>query len=188
MSLRARLFIMISLLVLFVLGVVLFLTVLAKKKAATEEALKNETASQTSVPSTPSAPVPVKPVLPTALEVEQNAVKQLAKVFVERYSTYSTDNNFQNIREVQELVTAPLWKKLSARLGSGSTSPFYMVITSRAYGVSLSDWQADAATVNVQIRKSTMKNGATTSANETIVVTMVKQDKAWLVDNFVTQK
>ncbi|MBI5729270.1 MAG: hypothetical protein HY983_03480 [Candidatus Magasanikbacteria bacterium] len=205
MSLRTRLFIIISIVVLFVLGVSVFLVVSSKKKAvapgttdgqpgapAGSDVIDNSNFDQSRLPGAtpPAAPAPANlPIKPsTALEVEQNAAKQIAKIFVERYNTFSTDNNLQNIREVEELVTPTLWKKLSARLGSTTPAPFYMVITTQAFSTSIADWQDATAQVTIQTNKTTQKNGAITTARETITVTMTKLGNSWLVDSYSVAK
>lgn len=199
MPLRTRLFIIISIIVLFVLGVSVFLLVSTRKKTAvpapngvSPSVIDSNNFDQSKLPGAtpPATPAPTNlPVKPlTALETEQNAVKQIAKIFVERYNTFSTDNNFQNIREVQEIVTPTLWKKLSARLGSTTPAPLYMVVTTASVSTSITDWQNMSAQVTVQTRKNTQKNGVITAVNETFTVTMAKLGNNWLVDSFTIAK
>lgn len=204
MTLRTRLFIMVSIIVLFVLGVSLILLISAKKKAAVptitgeqnvpteSNVIDSSNFDQSNLsgatPSVAPAPtnLPIKP--PTALEMEENAAKQIAKIFVERYNTFSTDNNFQNIREVEEIATPTLWKKLSLRLGRATPAPLYMVVTTQAFSTSIADWQDTTARVAIQTRKTTKNNGAATTTQETIMVMMAKQGSKWLVDSFVVTK
>lgn len=203
MPLRTRLFIIISIIVLFVLGVSVFLLLSARKKSAVpagatggeatptagSNVIDSSNFDQSKLPGATSAIAPAPTTMPsqpaTALEIEQNAAKQIAKIFVERYNTFSTDNNLQNIREVEELVTPTLWKKLSMRLTSATApaSP-YMVVTTQAMSTAIATWQDTVAQVVIQARKTTDRNGTTTTAEETITVAMVKQGNNWLVDNF----
>lgn len=203
MSLRTRLFIVISIVVLFVLGVSVFLLISSKKRAGGASAGPTTAGAEGSgaidggfvgpqspetAPSAvaPAGSLPIKPL--SAAEAEQNAAKQIARIFVERYNTFSTDNNFQNIREVQELVTPALWKKLSARLESAPPSPVYMAVTTKAIATSVADWQDTSARVVIQTSKTTSKNGAAATVQETIAVTMAKQEGNWLVDSYTSAR
>ena len=200
MPLRTCLFIIISIIVLFVLVVSVSLLVVSKKKAVAPAAVGESSApaganavdsgnlGQLKSLEAVAAPVnlPIKPS--TELETEQNAAKQMAKIFVERYNTFSTDNNLQNIREVKELVTPALWKKISARLKNAVSASLYLAVTTEAISSSIVDWQDITAQVAIQARKTTRKNDATATAQETITVVMAKQGGNWLVDSYTTAK
>lgn len=203
MPLRTRLFIIISIVVLFVLGVSVFLLISSKKKAGVAPAGQTtaeadgsgaidggfvEPQSPASAPAAaaPAGRLPSKPL--SAAEAEQNAAKQIARIFVERYNTFSTDNNFQNIREVEEIVTPALGKKLSARLASAAPAPVYMVVATVAVATSIAEWGDASAQVIIQARKTTQKSGAAETIQETITVTMAKQGGKWLVDSYASAR
>ncbi|OGH69115.1 MAG: hypothetical protein A3I29_00225 [Candidatus Magasanikbacteria bacterium RIFCSPLOWO2_02_FULL_44_11] len=123
----------------------------------------------------------------TTLEAEQNGVKQLAKVFVERYNSYSSDNNYQNIREIEELVTPALWTKISARLSTPpQPSATFMSVITETINATMADWKTDRATITVKTRKITENEGKQTEQYQTISVVMVKQNSIWLAESFTT--
>lgn len=190
MSLRSRIFVLLSLIIFVILAISIGLLVLRDKPegevpndkapAGTNEPVVGGSVSAENVPNTPL------PIQTNPLEVEQNGVKQLARVFVERYNTYSTENDYANIREVEELVTPALWTRISARLSTPPAGPF-IGVTTRAVGATLGAWEDAAATVTVKAYRATTKDGATTNTNQDVTVYFVKTGDAWLVDKFETK-
>jgi len=200
MSLRARIFIIISVVILIILGISLFLMSDFGKKVVSpavpaEQNLPSATqtnntptnATNQPVVNTPTATIPVNV---TTEDVEKNAAKQLAKVFIERYGTYSTDNGSENIRDVQGLVTPTLWTTLSARIGNtvvnenrAPSGSFYGIST-QVFSMELVNWLSDSAMVALQLVRTEEKNGIRTVKHQNAEVNMVKQNGQWLVQNF----
>lgn len=192
MPLRTRLFIIIGL----VVGVLVLVfggiwwknnrTAPTTEPVATTTTSGSDMTNRTTITPTeiPSGVV-VKPA--TTLEAEQNGVRQLAKVFVERYNTFSSDNNYDNIRDVEELVTPTLWSKISGRLTSPQPEGEFTAVTSEIMNTTLSDWSANRATVTLNGRKLTESNGQTTETMQTVTVVMVKLGTNWLADSFTNE-
>jgi hypothetical protein len=125
-------------------------------------------------------------VAASPLEIEQNSVRQLAKIFTERFNTYSTDSGSQNIKEVQNLVSASMWKRIT---GKGDTSGgTFMGVTTEALTTSLDSWKPPSATVSLQTRRTIEQNGLTSQKNQTITVTLTKASGSWLVDSYAWQQ
>ncbi len=192
MSLRARIFIIVSILVLFILGISIFLIVKNKNKTAEPQtavpadntaAINNgQVAVGTSVPEG----LPAKVVSP--LEAEKNGAQQLAKVFVERYGTYSSDNNFQNIKEVQTLVTESLWSKISAPITAKTTTSAnqnFTGMTTKVISMDLTSWSDAKATVELKTSRIEEKNGVVTTRYQNAIVEMVKLNGVWLVNKLL---
>lgn len=188
MSLRTRIFIIISIAILLILGVSILLVVLGKKKSGetieTPPQIIDQANIETYQPAQPGIPdgLPVKE--PTPLEVEQNWAKQTAEIFVERYGSYSTDNNYQNIKDVQSLVTSEFWTKLSAKMAAPVPKEFYGV-TVKVITNSLTDWKDNSATMEMRAIRTELKNGQTINSYKNASVSMVKQDEKWLVNSLV---
>ncbi len=193
MSLRARLFIIISLVVLFVLGISLILLARnrqgGKTAAPTAEAPASNGVQNTNangvVPQNPAAALSPAATIPpiSSLELEQNSVKQLAKVFIERYGTYSSDNNFQNLREVESLAAPELWKKISARMSTPAVGPF-VGETVKTFSVNMLNWSDTAAELELKTLRTTEKGGVVAEKYQGVKVKLIKQGGAWLVSNF----
>ena len=163
---------------------------------------KNKTAEpQTAVPADNTAAInngqvavgtsvpeglPAKVVSP--LEAEKNGAQQLAKVFVERYGTYSSDNNFQNIKEVQTLVTESLWSKISAPITAKTTTSAnqnFTGMTTKVISMDLTSWSDAKATVELKTSRIEEKNGVVTTRYQNAIVEMVKLNGVWLVNKLL---
>lgn len=191
MSLRARIFLIISVVVLVILAVSIFLVVRNRNKDNQTPAPSGPTSTVSEsvlpagqLPTEIPAGMPVKTATP--LEAEKNGVEQLAKVFVERYGTYSTDNLSQNVKEAQDLVTKSLWAEISVGLNAPITSrPFYG-ITTKVMGTDLTSWTATKAMVSLRTRRTEDKdNGAITTRSQNVTVEMVKEGGVWLANDIV---
>ncbi len=197
MSLRARIFIIVSILVLLILGISIFLVVSNKNKNTQPQISQTgmtgnnagvtggQTGSPTSVGAQAPAGLPAKTATP--LEAEKNGAQQLAKVFVERYGTYSTDNNFQNIKDAQTLVTQSLWLKISAPITSKTTTSAgnFIGMTTKVISMDLTGWSDTKATVELKTTRTEEKNGVVTTRYQNATVDMVKVNASWLVDKLV---
>ena len=195
LSLRARIFIVISLVVLVVLGISIFLLVRSNKQTTPEdqpagiENLPVETSLPVTAPvsvTNVSGNIKVNPV--SSLEAQQNATEQMAKIFLERFNSYSSESQYQNVRDVQTLVSNNYWIQLSAKLPTVQTvqdtsAPFVSMIT-KAYSSKLSLWSDASATVDLQVKITEEKNGVVSGRDQQAKVFLVKEGQNWLVDKF----
>ncbi len=189
MSLRARIFIILSIIILFILAVSIFLFVRGKQKndlssnaQPTSTTSNNNSSGQITQPGATVIPAgtPVKPL--TAEELEKNSVEQIAKIVVERYGTYSTDNEFQNILEVKTLVTPALWTKISAAMKTKNTNTAFFGVTTKVASTQISDWSGDAATVVLKTVRTENKNGSIKNMYQDVTVGMKKIESVWLAN------
>lgn len=200
LTLRTRIFAVISLIVLFVLGVSLILVVVSKKKkAATLPATtaagnvidQNNFDASTLTPAPAAQPITaglkVKPA--TTEEMIKNAARQAAKIFVERYGSYSTDNNYQNIREAQGLVTTDLWAKISGRLSiPAPVAVAFAGVTTKVLTSEFTEWSGAGADLLLKVQREENKAGVISSTYQDISVRLIKQDDNWLVNSFEWKK
>jgi hypothetical protein len=190
-TLRSRIFIMASVVLLIILAISVFLVVAGKKKAAappegtptTSAAIdeQNFPAQITTEPTAVPAGTPVKP--PTSEEVMKNTAKQMAKIFIERYGTYSTDNNGDNIREVETLVTKALWADISPRIGVKPVGEF-MGVTTKVVAVDVVEFSAGAAKVELNTQRTTTKGNLTETTTARADVWLIRSGENWLVTKF----
>jgi hypothetical protein len=197
MPLRTRLFIIISIVALLILGISVFLLIAGKKSSAPVNQPSNA-GSDGNLPTNNTVPggvqptiipngVPIKPA--TTAEIEKNAAKQLAKIFVERFNTYSSDNAYQNIRDVQALVTNSFWKTLSARLSLPPASVGTFVgATTEVIVANVGVFNTSTASVAIKTRRTTTQNNGTTVSYQDIIVSLTKSNGAWLVDSQTVSK
>lgn len=189
MPLRTRLFIIISIFVLLVLGISIVLYISSKKNTSGTATSPTTNTSYPSAQYNPNVTTPtiipsnvtVKP--PTGAAAEENTVKQIAKVFVERYNTYSSDASYQNIRDVQSLVTEGYWKKLGAKLNTPAVNSGYVASISEVIVADVTVLKDGAASVTIKTRRSLTSKGTTTTDYQTLVITLAKESGEWLVDS-----
>ncbi len=194
MTLRARIFIIISLAVLFVLGVSVFLIFMSKNKQSSVGTDVNQgvVVGQNNIEQVTSGLNTTSQTQTNGLKVQaqtpeeeiKNGVKQLAKIFVERYNSYSTDSNYQNIREVESLVTADLWKRISNKLNNPQTAKEFYGVTTQSIGANLVSWAVTMAQVEVKTLQTETKGSLVFTGNKNFLVYMVQKDNNWLVEKF----
>lgn len=199
MSLRARLFIIVSLVAIVILAVSLILWNNARQKrlaggGSSTSTSVNDTSSfkvidanNFDVPSNPSTSVvgDEQIILTPEQRVDQN-IEQFAKIFVERYGTYSSDNNFQNIKEVQDMVTPALWaliKPTDVKRSGG-----FVGVTTQAITSELVKKSTTEVTVKVRTMRIEEKNSKVSNLQQSGVVTLIKNGSGWLVDKIVWEK
>ncbi len=131
---------------------------------------------------TTTTQLPVKKF--TAAEATQNTVKQFAKIFIERYGSYSTDNNGQNVLEVKEMVTTDLWGKIKPKT-LGKTNNGFLGMSTEVISAEMAKWSDAEAMVKLKTVRSQEKNKVTSTLQQGATVTLIKQGNAWLVNSFV---
>ena len=124
-TLRTRLIVVATMIILVILGISVGIMVFFKKQPAAPETATGPTSTidstnfSSQITPKPTVVPPGSTVKPATTEdTLRNAAKQMAKIFIERYGTYSSDAEYANIRELQGLVTADLWKVLEKTIGT----------------------------------------------------------------------
>jgi len=197
LTLRARIFAISSVVILVILAIVIGLIVWGKRQktvltpggtATTTVETPGTTSGTVSPGVSPEVLQGLKVQAPTTEAMEKNAVKQLAKVFVERYGSYSTDNDWQNIRDVEGLVTNNLWSELSKKL-TGKNGSVFVGVTTKAIAATVTDWTKDkTAVVNLQVNSIEERNGTQTTVQKSATVNLEKVSGQWLVSAFSWNK
>lgn len=196
LSLRARLFFIISLIVMAILGISLFLIFKPKPTPTivVDNGVQNGGVNTPTnnnqnggvVVENPLAGgelaknITVKPA--TKVENQENSVRQLAKIFYERYGTYSSDNNYQNILDVKTLVTPEYWQTLSAKIKSApDTSQPFVGVTATVLMMELSEIKDADAKVYLKANINEEKNSVIANRYQELTVSLTKKDGAWFV-------
>lgn len=199
MPLRQRIFIVISLIVLIILGVSMVLLISNKNQPKENENNENQISEidntnftenilpvQSTQPTVIPEGMPIKPA--TSEQIAESSIRQLAKVYVERLNTYSSENNFQNIKDVESFVTNNLWKKISSRMSAKTpTSTPFVSVTTDVLSIMDSEIRENGATVTMKARKITEKSGTTTTAYLDYTITLIRSGSNWLVSEDVSK-
>lgn len=196
MTLRARVFIAVTLGVLVILVVsLLFLYGKRDQNNPSDQVKSGNNVSQNNnaqnfggiQPTTIPAGVQVREA--SAAELQESGIIQLARTFVERYNTYSSDASYQNIRDVESIVTSDYWAKISAPLTKAQDEKTSFIgATTVSISVVNSKFESNSATVTIRAAKTVQKDGALSSSYYDYTVSLIKRSSNWLVNNQVEKK
>jgi hypothetical protein len=136
----------------------------------------------------PSSTTPV--LEPTDNEVDNTSdaalpMRVLALTFAERYGTYSTDANFQNLKDISSVLTPSFWERISKLIIQGQTADkSYYGVTTHALIAKVQQSAADGAvvTVSTQRQEQFSRVGEVQLSYQTLKVVLEKVKGSWLVD------
>lgn len=116
------------------------------------------------------------------------SAETVAKNFVERFGTYSSDVAFTNVEEVQELSTASYYSVLQGQVFTVPDNTEYSGRTTRAISTTLIDGSEELGRMVFEVTvQNELASGTRANASieyTTATITVVKQGEDWLVDGF----
>ncbi|EKD32794.1 MAG: hypothetical protein ACD_76C00145G0002 [uncultured bacterium] len=181
MSSRTKIFIVLVVLIIIILLIVLFLS--GKRNAQEPNQVQDQEPATTQEEEKPTLVLPIK-----TDSFEQNgasAVVALAKTFSERFGSFSTESEFQNIRDVIPLATAGYSAELESMLTLSVTSGEYYGVSTRVIStdvISLNDAAGTASvSVNTQRQEAKVSVQNTRVYYQTIELDFVKESGVWKV-------
>lgn len=193
LTFRAKIFIVVSAVLLVFLSVSVFLLIMGKNKEAaapvgqteTPGVLDKDNFDPNAIGTKPLIQAPAgTPVAPlTTAEVWKNAARQMAKIFTERYGTFSSDNESANIRELEPLVTPNFWRALSGKIKPAASGEFYGVTTVAAASDFIEYGETEAK-ISVTTQRTETKGAVVSEKNQKAEVTLIKSGEQWLVSGF----
>src|SRR5262245_12243573 len=103
LDIRKRIFIIVGV-VAGLVGALLLLIAVLRDRAVSPDAAENQGTPESGQVATP----PARPAIPAAPpgDPEEIYLKQLSRIFVERFQSYSNQNDNQHIEDVLPIVTA----------------------------------------------------------------------------------
>jgi len=107
---------------------------------------------------------------------------QVAKIFVERFSTYSTQNGNQHIRDVLPMATPVMERWIKTQ--EVEQSKEYSGVSTRVVTNELISIDGDSAVVKIDVQQIVSNNSGTTIEDKTGRVELVWIDGDWKVDGF----
>ena len=191
MTLRQRLFIISSIVLAIILAILLYL-LYGRKPGTSVPATGNQPANSTNPttndPTNKDTPAQVSnPIITLPAYSEDLYVRQLTKIFVERFASYSTQNDNSNIKDSLELATVSMQAWMKAQMKPGSQD--YEGAVTQVLASSLKEKTATSATVAIQIQQTfEQKKATTTGATSKEIrqkkgtVKLVKVGDQWKVD------
>jgi len=195
LTLRTRIFVIVSLVVLLILGISVALIVISKNKKQAQEQNNEALYGQTQTTDQLGTTIPINGITPTVIdsnmvvkpetteEKDRNTAINLAKIFVERYGSYSTENPGQNLKDLEILCTSDLWNVLKKRAESMVVGKEFIGVSTRAFGASFISYDDKETVVRVMTIREENKDGVIRNFNQEAEVVLIGGNGGWLVDD-----
>lgn len=121
------------------------------------------------------------------VRTQTSSMTTTAKLFVERYGSYSNEANFQNIRDVIPLMSAEFAAATTADLATKTPPNGFYGVTTRVITVKVvSQSEADGTADVVLSTQRTEENGSaqnTKTKYQDVELTFVSESGVWKVDS-----
>jgi len=129
---------------------------------------------------------PVEPPLetqPTPVTPGEAAVESLARNFTERYGSWSTDSDYQNLRDLFPSITSRLQQTFQATISNAPVPEEFSGVQSRALQINIESLTDSRASVTVTAQRTVTKADLTSDVlYENLKISMIKQGSFWYVD------
>lgn len=177
--------------VIVVIAIILILLLWPRRGAVPAPEPSAPTAEEVLTPApTPPAPPPVL----TPAEKAEVSAETVGKIFVERYGSYSSESDLQNIADVLDLTTGRYRRVLENFIAetraAGAPSTYYGVST-RVISVTTTalDDSAGTATLTIITQRDESRGSVRDSSvkYQTIILEVSQEDGTWKVDNATWQ-
>ncbi|MFZ2189259.1 MAG: hypothetical protein WA057_00785 [Candidatus Magasanikiibacteriota bacterium] len=194
LDLRKKIFIIIGVVLLLVLLFFAYWFFMGKQKKVIEEGNTTKNTSDVNTDSDFAKVIPLKsgstdntPKGVLSVDSSENNdeiyLKQLSKIFVERFGTYSNQNNNQHITDVYSLVTEEMNKWLETKKLANNSIQYEGVIT-KVVASHLENKDDTSATVIIQTQQTVESVGKTDVVQKSGKVVFSKVAGEWKVDGF----
>ena len=164
--------------VVIVAAVALYIVLGVAEKRAEETVVIGAVTAQTQIKSVPAEAVPP----PTAV-----SASVLARIFVERFGSHSSEADYQNILDVLPLVTASYANELEGLMKRKINNLIYSGVSTYVVNALVIDESATEAEVKVLTRRVEAVGAVSETATreQTAVVSLEKNGEDWLVSGLV---
>ncbi len=177
--------------ILVLIAVILILIFLPGRRTPTPSPAANTNQqTNTQTPATPVIPRPTPTVTPE--ERAEASAETMAKVFAERYGSYSTESEAANLEDVIPLATPSFAAELQAqinRLQASAAATEYYGVSTRILNTTAEsiDVLLGTATYTVLTQREEARGSVsnTSVSYQTLTLTMQKEGDNWLVDRAV---
>jgi len=127
----------------------------------------------------------------TAEEKLRSSVSRLAAAFAERYGSYSNQGNFENLLDLESLMTEKLWNATENFIQQNETpagdSAAYFGVTTKAISVNIASIDEAAGTAQITVGTQRRESSGSMADNsaikyENLELTLWKVNGEWKVD------
>ncbi len=182
---RKKIFIFSGLSLLFLIALLLlFLFLRDPSVQAPETPATTTTPTGTDLPITSESTEPLTNTPPpppaTTEERERIYVKQLARTFVERFETYSNQNDNRNIEDATELATANMASYIATK--SQQEGSAYQGVTTKVISMDVVSFSGTSASVKIGAQVESQTQSASNTSYKNGRVELLKVDGVWKVN------
>lgn len=182
---RKKIFIFSGLSLLFLIALLLlFLFLRDPSVQAPETPPTTTTPTGTEVPIQQNIVEPLTNTPPpppaTTEERERIYVKQLARTFVERFETYSNQNDNRNIEDATELATANMASYIATK--SQQEGSAYQGVTTKVISMDVVSFSGTSASVKIGAQVESQTQSASNTSYKNGRVELLKVDGVWKVN------
>ena len=178
--------------ILIILALLLLYWFLWRPITSMPSATTTPTAAPTILPSatgpqsapTPSSTAPATPpaVTETPAQILSRNATRFAMQFAERYGSYSTETNFQNLKDLLPVMTAALQTKTQTTIAAGVPTGGFVGVTTRSITAKITSESTAATAITVTTQRSENKAGVTRVYTQDLELKLVKVADSWQAD------
>lgn len=172
-----------------VIGVIVYFTQVQQDEAPDITGTTDTTTPGTTTTTTPSGeagtPTVTSPNTDTIPVDDENAALRLARTVVERYGTFSNENNYENITSIQPFLTERFQNATNQLIASDvrNENDAYYGITTSVLSVDIVSSSDESATVRVITQRVEQREGEENNVfTQEAVARLDRVDTGWKVD------
>ena len=186
MNRRNRIIIAVIIILLIILAVILFWYRFLRDPVVPGAVVVVDQPTTNEPTGLPEPDVGTPPVIPSRTKQEVS-VETLAMTFTERYGSYSNEAEFQNLLDLEPIITERFQAELDLLIATTEVEDYYHAYTTRVISLTINDIDEETGTASISV--TTQREEAigsplnTTVIYQTLVLDMVKQGGVWLVDD-----
>ncbi len=134
-----------------------------------------------------TVPTPAPPQPATAEEIARSQLTTSGKQFAERYGSFSSDGDYQNLTDLFPLMTVGMQRTAEATIAAGQRQPApdeFTGVTTIAASTKVTslDLATGRATVEVRAQRQSTIGTQKTNSYETLTLSFVRSGTVWKVD------
>lgn len=182
---KRLLFILIPLMIFVLAGAGIAWRVLHRQQQISNNVNNTRTNTATNTLSNINTALPVNAVVNSSMpSTADQDVGRIARIFVERYGSFSNHNNYENIRNVLTLMTPEFQKRSEKQMENkpSAVTEEYYGITTKVLSVNVTTITDTDATISLSTQRVESKGKNTPNIfTQEVVVNMEKSNGNWRV-------
>ncbi len=105
-----------------------------------------------------------------------------ARFFIERYGTYSSDSNYNNLRAMEGQMTKSLFDKVMEEIDSKEPSTDFYSLETMVANVELTEFNQERVVFLAQVQEKELKSGQVAITPKETELIFIKDGEEWKVE------